>query len=399
MTKPTLNDIIFTENGPIDIEQFHSLHRIIGWDPQRQQTPQKTAEMMRLNHYHIAAHTSQGQLVGFARVAGDPYMAQVLDVITHPDYRNRGIATQCLMGVTAYLQQADYISVMLTDGSGLPSFYRRFGFELLEGPNLGRVWKSQSVLRDIDAPADRSLPAQSTAQSTSISPTPQSKMIGLLGGISHESTIQYYDLILKKYYALKGDYYYPRIVIHSLDFQRFTDFENNGDRLGYVNEIMTGVDSLEKAGVDFIVMTANSPHSVYYDVAKRTLLPIISIVDETMRYAKQHHLKSLLLTGIKYTMQADFYPQACLQTGITLHIPTDEEQDLIDNIIFDELVLGIFKPESKQILLDIIAQYPVDGVILGCTELPLIVKQDDLPIHAINTLDLHAEAALRFALE
>ena len=392
MSNQNLADISFTENGSIDIEQFHTLHRLIGWDPRRQQTTANTTEMLRLNHFHIAAHTSAGQLVGFARVCGDPYMAQVLDVITHPDYRQRGIATRCMERILAYLQQADYVSVTLTDGSGLDGFYQQFGFQAFDADTPARVWRRDAVTYQL--PSDSVRPGRPSRPAAPNSP----KTIGILGGISHESTIQYYDLILKKYYARQQNYYYPRIIIHSLDFQRFTDFENRGDISGYIREIMTGVESLEAAGADFILMAANSPHSVYHEIERRTLLPMISIVAETVGYARRRQLRRLLLLGIKYTMQATFYQTACREAGIEAITPAAAEQELVDQLIFDELVVGIFKPESKQLLLEIIGRYPVDGVILGCTELPLIINQTDLSICALDTLDLHAEAALNYAL-
>ncbi len=97
--------------------------------------------MLRVSHYHIAAHTSEGQLVGFARVCGDPYIAQVLDVITHPDFRHRGIAIRCMQGVLAHLQRSRYVSVTLTDGSGIQGFYQHFGFQLVDRETPTRVWR------------------------------------------------------------------------------------------------------------------------------------------------------------------------------------------------------------------------------------------------------------------
>jgi aspartate racemase len=125
---------------------------------------------------------------------------------------------------------------------------------------------------------------------------------------------------------------------------------------------------------------------------------MLSIVHQVIHHAQAYHLTRLLLLGIKYTMQADFYQRAGLAAGIEIITPAEPEQSIINDIIFDELVLGIFKPASKAVLLNIIERYPVDGVILGCTELPLAIKQADLTIRAIDTLDLHAEAALRYAL-
>ena len=100
----SLADITFTENGDVDVAQLNALYQLIGWDRQNRRTAAETTAMLRVSHYYIAAHTAEGTLVGFARVCGDPYVAQVLDVITHPAYRRRGIATQCIRGVLAHLR-------------------------------------------------------------------------------------------------------------------------------------------------------------------------------------------------------------------------------------------------------------------------------------------------------
>lgn len=222
--------------------------------------------------------------------------------------------------------------------------------------------------------------------------------IGILGGISHESTIRYYELILKEYYQRCGDYYYPEIIIFSLDFQRFTDYEDKKDMKGYVQYIMEGIRSLEKAGVDFILMAANSPHSVFFQIEKAATVPLLSIVRVTAEKAASEGRKSLLLLGISYTMQSTFYQQTCAAYGIEVNPPSPEHQEIINTIIFDELVIGVFTEESKQKLLQIISSYEVDGVILGCTELPLLLTQEDTTVPLYDTLHLHATAALEYAL-
>lgn len=224
------------------------------------------------------------------------------------------------------------------------------------------------------------------------------KKIGILGGISHESTIKYYELILKKYYQLKGDYYYPEIIIYSLDFQKFTDFEDNGDKEGYIKYIMEGMYSLENSGADFIVMSANSPHSVYDEVKNLTKLPMISIVEAVGEKAKEKELKKILLLGIKYTMENGFYEKYLKQLGIDVIVPSKDERVLINDIIFDELAIGIFRDNSKEKLINIIKKYDVEGVILGCTELPLIIAEDDLKIEVLNTVELHVNKILRYSL-
>ena len=127
-----MQDISFTENGPIDTAQLNALYHLIGWDNRHRRTEAETAEMLSVSRYYIAAHTDSGQLVGMARVCGDPYIVQVLDVITHPDYRRQGVATACMRGVQKHLQLSKYVSVTLTDGSGISGFYQRFGFRPID---------------------------------------------------------------------------------------------------------------------------------------------------------------------------------------------------------------------------------------------------------------------------
>jgi aspartate racemase len=223
------------------------------------------------------------------------------------------------------------------------------------------------------------------------------KRIGILGGISYESTASYYRLIHEKYYERRGDYHYPEVVVYSLDFQRFTDLEN-GDREAYIEYIVEGVRGLEAAGAEFVVMAANSPHAVYDEVSDAASVPMLSIAEATMNRAEDMGLRRLLLLGIKFTMQGTFYRDAGARHGVQVVTPSEPEQDEVDRIVFSELVLGICKDESRRRLLDIVGAYPVDGVILGCTELPLILGQVDSELPLLDTVDIHVEAALDYAL-
>jgi len=223
------------------------------------------------------------------------------------------------------------------------------------------------------------------------------KRIGILGGISHESTARYYRLIHEKYYKRRGDYHYPEVVVYSLDFQRFTDYEN-GDREAYIDYIMQGVRGLEAAGAEFVVMAANSPHAVYADVAKAASVPVLSIAEATMTRAEGMGLERLLLLGIKFTMQGTFYQEAGARHGIQVVTPSEPEQDEVNRMVFSELVIGVHREESRRRLLGIIDAHPVDGVILGCTELPLILEQGNAELPLLDTLDIHVEAALDHAL-
>jgi len=220
------------------------------------------------------------------------------------------------------------------------------------------------------------------------------RRIGVLGGISHESTARYYGLIHEEYYRRRGDLHYPEVVVFSLDFQRFTDLENRGDREGYVGYIMEGVRALERAGADLVVMAANSPHVVFEKVEEKATVPLISIAEVAADEAERLGLKKLLLLGIRFTMRSDFYQRVCGRRGIEVVTPSEGEQDEINRIIFEELVLGVFRDESRRRILEIVSGYDVDGVILGCTELPLLIGQGDAEVPLLDTMVLHVEAAL-----
>ncbi|MGB5911823.1 MAG: amino acid racemase [Promethearchaeia archaeon] len=220
--------------------------------------------------------------------------------------------------------------------------------------------------------------------------------VGMLGGMSYESTLKYYQLFLEKYYEREQNYSYPEIVIFSLNFQKVIDYELGNDKEKYIEYLIEGINSLENAGVDFIFMAANSPHAVYEDLNNRALVPILSIVKATADKAKKENMSKLLLLGIKFTMQSTFYQKQFKAHGMKVITPSDEEQNEIDKIIFDELVIGILNSESKQRLLEIISNYEVDGVILGCTELPLILKQKDCKLKLLDTIEIHVDSALDY---
>jgi len=222
--------------------------------------------------------------------------------------------------------------------------------------------------------------------------------IGILGGMSYESTIKYYAQILERYYQKKQDYAYPEVVIFSLNFQRVIDLEHGNNKAEYVDYLMEGIESLENAGANFILMAANSPHAVYEDLIQLAKVPILSIVKATAEKAQRENLSKLLLLGIKFTMQSSFYQDFFAKLNMRIITPSEPEQDTINQIIFDELVIGNFTEESRQKLLSIISNYEVDGVILGCTELPLILQQKDTNIKLLDTVEVHVEAALKYYL-
>jgi aspartate racemase len=228
------------------------------------------------------------------------------------------------------------------------------------------------------------------------------RRIGIVGGISHESTVAFYDRLLVAYYARAGDYYYPEVIIYSLDFQRFSDLEDRDDMAGYVAYIGEAVTALTVADADFIVMAANSPHAVYKQIAAAAEVPVLSMVEVTALAAAEAGAQRLLLLGIKFTMQRSFYADVCARYGIEVVTPDEADQEVVNRLVFDDLARGEFTDADRARLLAVIdrvhAATPVDGVILGCTELPLLLHQSQSALPLYDTLDLHVHATLDYAL-
>lgn len=225
------------------------------------------------------------------------------------------------------------------------------------------------------------------------------KRIGILGGMGPESTAQFYELLTKKYFDKENDYSYPEMVIFTVDFNRILDLQKNKDMKNYLKELMFGVNALTKAGAEFIVIPSNTPHILFDKLKEKSKIPILSIVRHTANRAKQEGLKTLLLLGTKLTMQSAFYRKDFEKLGMTIITPSVKEQDIITNIINKELVRGVVTKKSKRRLLSIAKKYPADGIILGCTELPLIITSKDTKIPLLDTLAIHADATLDYALK
>ena len=228
---------------------------------------------------------------------------------------------------------------------------------------------------------------------------PRYKRIGILGGMSPVSTIKFYDMLIKKYFERNKNHAYPEIVIFSVNFDRIIKLQESNDMKAYINELMIGIDSLQKAGADFVVIPSNTPHTVFDELQKRSNIPLLNIVKITANKAKNLGMKKLLLLGTKFTMQSTFYKDDFEKLEIEVVVPSIDEQSKINKIIYDELVNGIIKEESKKKILDIVKNYNVDGIILGCTELSLILTPRDIKIPLLDTLQILAEATLDYATE
>src|SRR5881392_4248424 len=225
------------------------------------------------------------------------------------------------------------------------------------------------------------------------------KTLGMIGGVGPESTIDYYKNIIALYRERQRDGSYPQFVINSIDLKKGIDFMNANNLAGMANYLLEEIMKLPRAGADFAIIAANTPHIVFDDIAPKSPIPLISIVEATRDYAKERKMKRLALFGTRYTMQATFYSKVFSREGIDLTVPESKDQDYIHEKYFSELVPGNFLPETRAGLLAIVdrmkAKIDLDGVILAGTELPLILRGESYNgIVLLDTGKIHCQAAV-----
>src|SRR6266436_3621737 len=225
------------------------------------------------------------------------------------------------------------------------------------------------------------------------------KTLGIIGGLGPESTLDYYQRIIALYRERTRDGHYPEFIIVSVDLRKGLDFMDANDLSGMGDFLLEAIGKLARAGAEFGIISANTPHIVFDDVAPKSPVPLISIVETTRAVAKAKNFKRLALFGTRYTMQADFYPKVFKREGIELHVPDTRDQDYIHDKYMNELVPGKFLTETRAGLLGIVdrmkAKSDIDGVILAGTELPLILGDtghNGIPF--LNTTKIHVDAAV-----
>jgi aspartate racemase len=225
------------------------------------------------------------------------------------------------------------------------------------------------------------------------------KTLGIIGGVGPESTVEYYRTIVALYRERVGDGSYPQFIINSVDLKKPVDLITANDLAGVTRYLAEEIQKLARAGVDFGLIAANTPHVVFAEVQAAVPIPLISIVEATCAAVKKRGLKRLALFGTRFTMQGTFYSKVFAGGGIELVIPDPGDQEYIHDKYMNELVSGKFLPETRAGLLAIVdrlnAERLIDGVILAGTELPLILR--DATHHGVPLLDtmrIHAEAAV-----
>jgi len=225
------------------------------------------------------------------------------------------------------------------------------------------------------------------------------KTIGIIGGIGPESTIEYYRQIIALYLEQKLDGSYPSIIINSIDMKRMLDLIEAQELAGLTEYLLGEVERLAHAGADLGLLASNTPHIVFEDIQRQSPIPLISIVKAACEATKSLGITKVGLLGTRFTMQGTFYARAFAEQGITLVVPGREEQEYIHKKYMSELVKGIFLAETRERLLTIVdqlkEQQDIQGLILGGTELPLILRDESYKgIPFLDTTKIHAEHAV-----
>jgi aspartate racemase len=225
------------------------------------------------------------------------------------------------------------------------------------------------------------------------------KTLGMIGGVGPESTIDYYRLIIAAYRERKPDGSYPPIIINSVNLKEMVDLLEANNLPGLVTRLVAELQKLANAGAELGILTSNTPHIVFDEIAAQSPLPLISIVQATCDAAASMGLRNLGLFGSRFTMQGRFYPDVFSKTGIVVVSPSPDEQAYIHDRYMKELVNGIFREETRDGLLRIVdrmkQQDHIDGLILGGTELPLILRDVANPgIPFLDTTRIHVNAVM-----
>ncbi len=227
------------------------------------------------------------------------------------------------------------------------------------------------------------------------------KTIGLIGGLTWESTALYYKILNSEIHKRLGGKHSAKIRMYSFDFDEIDKFNVSRDFEGFSDRLIEEAVKLEQAGAEVILLCANTPHMWFDEVQEKVGVPMIHIADATGNSIVKKGFNKVLLLGTRLTMEKSFVSGKLEKDyGIHVVVPEIGDRKVIQDIIYDELAIGLFKDTTRKILLKIIAKYAdVQGVILGCTELPLIIKPVDTKVPLFNTTEIHAMAAVDFALK
>ncbi|MGH0631744.1 aspartate/glutamate racemase family protein [Bacillus pacificus] len=228
------------------------------------------------------------------------------------------------------------------------------------------------------------------------------KTIGLIGGMSWESTAEYYRIINEEIKKRLGGLHSAKCIINSVDFEEIERFQSNGDWNGAGEVLGNAAYSLQMGGADFIIICTNTMHKVIEKIKKNIHIPVLHIADATAKEMKRKGIQTVGLLGTKYTMEQDFYKSRIEENHIKVTVPSKTDRDKINEVIYTELCLGKIVSQSREYykrVIEELVQEGAQGIILGCTEIGLLVKQEDVSVPIFDTTYIHAVEAVHFALQ
>jgi aspartate racemase len=229
------------------------------------------------------------------------------------------------------------------------------------------------------------------------------KTIGLIGGMSWESSIEYYRIINEATRAKLGGLHSAKSLMVSVDFAEIEILQHQGKWIEAAQILIESAKSLENGGADFIVLCTNTMHKVADDIQANVNIPLLHIADATAQLVKEAGIQKIGLLGTRFTMEEEFYKGRLSQKyGLSVSVPNAPQRDTIHRVIYDELVLGRIEQNSKEQYVEIIRQMiaqGAEGIILGCTEIGLLIHDQDSPVPLFDTTRIHAEAAVEYALQ
>ncbi|MBO4911019.1 MAG: aspartate/glutamate racemase family protein [Lachnospiraceae bacterium] len=228
------------------------------------------------------------------------------------------------------------------------------------------------------------------------------KTIGLIGGMSWESTIPYYRIINEEVKEKLGGLHSAKIILYSVEFDEIEKCQSSGEWEKSGEILGNAAKGIENAGADFILICTNTMHKVAPQIASMINIPIIHIADATADELEKRNIKTVGLLGTKYTMTQDFYKQRLIDRGIKVVIPDEEDIETVNSVIFDELCVGKIEDSSREKYKKIIktlADKGAEGAILGCTEIGLLISQMDVDIPVFDTTVIHAKRAAELSME
>jgi aspartate racemase len=229
------------------------------------------------------------------------------------------------------------------------------------------------------------------------------KTIGLIGGMSWESSIEYYRLINETVREKLGGLHSAKNIMYSVDFAEIETLQHRGQWAEATEKMIDAARRVEQGGADFVIICTNTMHKMADDVQQAIDIPLLHIADATARKIKADGLQKIGLLGTRFTMEEDFYKGRLVDKhGLEVMIPNERQRELVHRVIYDELCLGRVVASSKEQYLEIMEQFVVrgaEGIILGCTEIGLLVSQKDSRLPLFDTTHIHAVAAVEYALE